>query len=137
MTARVGIRYNNISAVFSELDDLTVEGGPPSEYFDIGYAFPGRRTNSLALITLGVTVEVESSIVIPPTRTITVMVGQGSISGATLCGLCGNALGQTVLQDLAVVDVSDPDREGIFFDEYFVNPRETFLRVGEQPGCGM
>ncbi len=72
----------------------------------------------------------------PPTVKVITDMSQGGIADTTVCGLCGNALGQTVLQDLTLVDISDPDERQEFFDDYFVNPGETFLREGERPECG-
>ena len=53
-----------------------------------------------------------------------------------VCGLCGNVIGQPVLRNSSVVDVSGEAQLRQFVDEYFVNPGETRLRQIERPQCG-
>ena len=54
-----------------------------------------------------------------------------------VCGLCGNVIGQPVLRNSSVVDVSGEAQLRQFVDEYFVNPGETRLRQIERPQCGL
>lgn len=131
-TGRVGVRYNNITAVIDESGDITTQGGPSSEYSVSTSAL----STLFTLNTLGVSVLWERATPSgPPIITVTTNMS-GGIADATVCGLCGNSLGQPVLRDLTVVDLSDPDEREEFIDDFFVNPGETFLREGQRPECG-
>ena len=126
-TSKVGVYYQNIAAVFDS-GDLEVISGDPSQYevqSRLGAETLilhelGNLSVSYVREALGVSVRVTIDENVLP----------------NVCGLCGNVIGQPVLRNSSVVDISGEAQLRQFVDEYFVKPGETRLRQIERQQCG-
>ena len=126
-TSKVGVYYQNIAAVFDS-GDLEVISGDPSQYE------VQRRLGAETLIlhelgNLSVSYVREALGV-----SVRVTIDQNVLPN--VCGLCGNVIGQPVLRNSSVVDISGEAQLRQFVDEYFVKPGETRLRQIERQQCG-
>ena len=126
-TSKVGVYYRNIAAVFDS-GDLEVISGDPSQY-EVQTLLDGERLILIELGNLSVSYVREAGGV-----SVRLTIDENVLPN--VCGLCGNVIGQPVLRNSSVVDISGEAQLQQFVDEYFVNPGETRLRQIERQQCG-
>ena len=126
-TSKVGVYYRNIAAVFDS-GDLEVISGDPSQY-EVQTLLDGERLILIELGNLSVSYVREAGGV-----SVRLTIDENVLPN--VCGLCGNVIGQPVLRNSTVVDISGEAQLQQFVDEYFVNPGETRLRQIERQQCG-